>query len=235
MDGHRFDDLTRALAGRPSRRGVLRALAGGAAVAVGGRATAARAGQAKRPLCHATGDPARPYEVIDVAEPAWEAHLAHGDAPYLDCCPGDACPGPHDACGGGGVPGACGCTPKTLCEPGDTGPVDDGCGGELTCGCALTEADCPAGVDAAACACRVDECGPGASCPQGCYCIATTAGNRCHGGATIDCDQPCASSADCTDPIYPVCALRTFLPPFEAGVCGGGVSGGCTRLAVCLH
>src|SRR4051794_35701080 len=108
MDGSHFDDLARSLASDATRRGILRGLAGGVVAVLGRRAVAVGAAQTKQPLCHATGDPAHPYRVIEVAEPAWETHLAHGDAPYLGCCPGDVCPIAGETCGGGGVPGQCG-------------------------------------------------------------------------------------------------------------------------------
>ena len=93
MDGQRFDQLAKALAGGTSRRGALRGAAGGLAAALGLGARGARARQAKQRLCHATGDPANPYVVINVAKPAWETHVAHGDTPHVDCCVDADCPG----------------------------------------------------------------------------------------------------------------------------------------------
>lgn len=85
MEKHVFDDLSRSLASASSRRSAMKAIAGGlSAVILGGRPALSQ--PAKAPLCHATGDPANPYVVVEVAEPAWDKHLAHGDTPYIDCC-----------------------------------------------------------------------------------------------------------------------------------------------------
>ncbi|MCC7023173.1 MAG: hypothetical protein IT338_10105 [Thermomicrobiales bacterium] len=55
MDDHRFDDLARAVAGGGSRRGLLRGLAGAAALLVAGRATKATAHHGRS----GPGDPCR--------------------------------------------------------------------------------------------------------------------------------------------------------------------------------
>src|SRR5215213_969450 len=102
MDGQHFDRMARRLATSASRRTVLRGLAAGLAGAAGLRALRAEAGQTKKPLCHATGDPAYPWVVISVAEPAWPTHYAHGDHAYDDCCADADCASPA-TCGGGGV------------------------------------------------------------------------------------------------------------------------------------
>jgi hypothetical protein len=112
MDGQRFDRMARILAGGVSRRAVLRGAAAGLAGAVGLRVSRAGAGQEKKPLCHATGDPAQPWVVIDIAEPAWQTHFDHGDHDFVDCCADADCTGEGQTCGGGGVAGQCGsCTP----------------------------------------------------------------------------------------------------------------------------
>ncbi len=102
MDGQRFDRMARRLAGGVSRRAVLRGAAAGLAAAAGLRAGRAGAGQTKKSLCHATGDPAHPWVVIDVAEPAWDSHVAHGDHAYVDCCADAECTAPA-TCGGDGA------------------------------------------------------------------------------------------------------------------------------------
>jgi hypothetical protein len=86
MDDTRFDCLAKLLATRAGRRGLLCGASGGLAAALGLRVRGVGAGQTRRLLCHATGDPARPWEVIDVAEPAWQTGLARGDTPYHGCC-----------------------------------------------------------------------------------------------------------------------------------------------------
>jgi hypothetical protein len=104
VDHHAFDQFTRAVAlPGATRRRFLRGMLGvGAAALVGNRARAVMAATTKKPLCHVTGDPNHPYEIITVAEPAWETHFAHGDTPYVNCCVDADCP-PVDAC----TPGAC--------------------------------------------------------------------------------------------------------------------------------
>src|SRR5690349_6325130 len=100
MDAHHFDKMTKLLANGMNRRRILRAAAG-LAGAAGLRALGAAAVQAKKPLCHATGDPANPWVVISVAEPSWPTHYAHGDHDFSDRCDDNACAAPQ-TCGGGG-------------------------------------------------------------------------------------------------------------------------------------
>jgi hypothetical protein len=118
VDQHVFDHFTRAVA-RPgsTRRGLLRgALALGATALIGGRARAALAGQEKMPLCHVTGDPANPYEVITVAGPSWDTHFAHGDKPYAGCCLDADC-ATGETCGDDGACAPTGaCTVDADCE-----------------------------------------------------------------------------------------------------------------------
>lgn len=55
---------------------------------------------------------------------------------------GTVCCGGYDYCGGGGVAGKCGCTPKK-CEADSCGTFSDGCGGTVSCGtCASTFDTC---------------------------------------------------------------------------------------------
>jgi hypothetical protein len=91
MDAHGFDDLTRSFARGLTRRHVLRGLGGGLIATLGLARTPAAAQQTKQSLCHATGDPANPWVVITIAEPAWPTHFAHGDTPYVDCCADAEC------------------------------------------------------------------------------------------------------------------------------------------------
>jgi hypothetical protein len=92
MDPTQFDGLTKALAAGVSRRRILHGLAVGAVGAVAGLPhQPALAQQTKQAICHHTGDPENPYVVIEVAEPAWATHYAHGDTPYVDCCTNADC------------------------------------------------------------------------------------------------------------------------------------------------
>ena len=122
MDGQRFDAMARAMANGMDRRGLLRGAAGGAAAVLGLRAAGTRAKQAKQAFCHRTGNPAKPYVVITVAKPAWKAHLAHGDHPFVDCC-ADADCAADEAC----QDGACGCA------GGSGGPLGSPCNGDREC------------------------------------------------------------------------------------------------------
>jgi hypothetical protein len=134
MDGQRFDEMAKDMARGMNRRRMLRGMGGVIAAAVALRTHGIGAQQAKQALCHFTGSADNPWQVITVAEPAWDTHFAHGDHVYVDCCDDGACAG-FDTCGGGGTKGKCGCTAKTVCADGDIGNVEDGCGGWLECGC----------------------------------------------------------------------------------------------------
>lgn len=134
MDGQRFDALTRLVAAGTSRRRFAAGLAGALATAVlGARRTVAE--KAKTRLCHATGDPANPYLVIEVAPSAAADHLGHGDFAYTNCCTDAACAAPQ-TCGGGGVAGTCGCTPDNAaaCAGRACGAATNNCGQTVACG-----------------------------------------------------------------------------------------------------
>jgi len=170
-----------------SRRQLMRMLGGGLVGALAVGPQGARAAQEKKAFCHATGDPANPYTVITVAEPAWEMHLDHGDKPYVNCCLDTDCPG-DETCGGLGVPGECGgCSTRTTCaaEGVACGPIPDGCGGQLECG----------------------SCGGGDLCngPETCT------GGQCQPGAPVLCPEPsdscyvapaCDLTSGCGEPTY---------------------------------
>ena len=178
MDGQRFDDLTRVLAIGVSRRGVLRGMAGVLATALGLRTVRARAQQVKQPLCHATGDPANPYVVIEVAEPAWETHFGHGDTPYVDCCTdGD--------CGSGGAccNGTCIDTTVDLSNCG-------GCGMACTTAVSNATATCAGGVCGFACTGSLTACGE--------TCIDTGTNLANCGGCGVTCTPPANATATCT-------------------------------------
>jgi hypothetical protein len=175
MDAQRFDRFTRRLARAGSRREFLQFGASVPVVALVGKGRSKPASletEAKVTLCHKPGTPES--EVITVADSAVAAHFEHGDIVRVDCCPGDTCLDPFASCGGGGVPGRCGCTPTT-CEALklSCGTADDGCGGEVDCGpCCLP----------ATCADLGDACG---QVPDGCE-------------GTLDCG-PCCDRQTCED------------------------------------
>ena len=166
MDGQRFDHLTRALAGGTSRRTVIRGMGAGLAAAVGLRASRAKAGQVKKPLCHFTGSATTPWTVIEVAEPAWQTHYSHGDHDYIDCCDDTACNAPQ-TCGGGGVEGQCG---AACAANGSTCATNGGCCSGICQGgaCAATVAGtCPPGGNVC------DDFSPNICADHACYCYQT--------------------------------------------------------------
>ncbi len=133
MDGQRFDSLARAMATATSRRDVLLgALAGGFGALIGGGRRAGAKPQ-KVAICHFTDDPAHPYEVISVAQPAVQAHLGHHDSllSEVECCTNADCddgdPCTYDVCGT--MTRICYHDPIPTCAP-----CGDGCGGESCCG-----------------------------------------------------------------------------------------------------
>jgi hypothetical protein len=154
MDGQKFDSFTKNLADSISRRGMLKALLGGAA---GGAAAAlrSRGGQAadKVFICHNTGSTTNPQVLIEVSVNAIKAHKAHGDLIGVDVssdpfncgncgvvCPGDACN--TAVCSAG----KCSTTPVN-CDDGDVCTTDTcdpvtGCAHAPVANCCHTDADC---------------------------------------------------------------------------------------------
>lgn len=179
MDAQRFDDLTRTMASGATRRGVLRGLVGGMAAMLGLRTVGGHAQQAKQPLCHFTGNPENPFEVIEVAEPAWETHFGHGDHPFIDCCLDADCLGAGETCGGGGTPGQCGAPVSNTCQY----PI-------TTCedfnACQYGDPTCPGA------------CG---TFPEFCRCLTTIEGDTfCFGGEVPGLEQAaCESTSECQD------------------------------------
>jgi len=94
-------------------------------------------------------------------------------------CDATSC-APPLSCGGGGIPGACGCTPTTCVAAGATcGSIADGCGGELACGaCADPQQACVNNT------CQA--CGSTAECGSDRICVA---------GACRACDVSCTGTA----------------------------------------
>ena len=190
MDEQRFDRLAKALATAMPRRTLLRGAAAGLAGAVGLRAARAGAGQPKRPLCHATGDPASPWVVISVADPAQPAHLAHGDHAYVDCCADADCAAPQ-TCGGGGTAGACGAPTTTTTPTPTTTTTPTPTPGRIPCS---SPADCPAGCGCDYAYGRLEEgmscfeatsgdCWNMIPCPKGELCFSGPCGVYCPPGA----------------------------------------------------
>jgi len=111
--------------------------------------------------------------------------VCNGNGQCVGCVNDTTCTSPA-TCGGGGMPTACGCTPKTCAQLGATcGAVPDGCGGTLNCNSGTkngneTDVDCGGGM------------GCGLLCAQGKKC---TKGADCQSGACVDgvcCNTPCS-------------------------------------------
>ena len=159
MDARRFDDLILSVATGVNRRRLLRGMGGVLGLAIAARRSAAGAEQQKRALCHWTGDPANPWTVIDVAEPAWQTHLDHGDGPYVDCCTDGDCEQGSVCCDGQCTvtPFSCG---ATVCGP------DEWCNSDL--------GEC---FPSQSCFAAYNNCsGMGACIPQDGTCLCTVIG-----------------------------------------------------------
>jgi hypothetical protein len=144
LDGHRFDRLTQSLATGVSRRGLLRGAGGTLGLATAARLGTARAATAKQALCHQTGDPAKPWVIVEVSGKALNDHLAHGDTPYVDCCGNADCGQGSTCCAGqcAVYPLSCGtdvCTWEEFCNTcsGTSGycnpELADGCQPRVSC------------------------------------------------------------------------------------------------------
>lgn len=136
------------------------------------------------------------------------------------------------ACAGGACQaGACVCSPLTCASAGRCGPLADGCGGSLGCGCAETTAP----------VCHDGVCGLcAAACPAACLnCFSRPDGSTTCGAGAVGsgCSEPCLADADCPA-AHPVCVATitdiatTFVTSF-ATFCGGGVVGTCHKVSAC--
>jgi hypothetical protein len=204
-------------------------------------------------ICHAAGGQRVPLRIATAA--CIEAHAQHADdriAPDGDCGP-DACL-PSDApcddtlgccgpfsCGGGGVPGVCGCRPFTCASLGRVcGAADDGCGGVLDCGsCGSGQACNGAGQCAGACdfttnaSCGVTSCCQSDHLHESVCCgkismLVTrtcTGAGTCVGGGTY---PNCATAVHCPDGSWPLANPTGTVGC--ANPCGPVGPGGC---AVC--
>lgn len=176
MDGSRFDSLARMLAASGSRRRLVGGLVAGALGLVERRGADATA-------CRAVGASCREH-----------SNCCSGLCGPRDAtgrrrcgCQIDADCGAFQACGGGGVPGQCGCIPNCAGTCGGT----DGCGGTCPGQCAEGRTCLSNGTCAVPCPnggndCTVLGCG---------QCFSTSDGNVCGiAGDTGPCDH---SNDDC--------------------------------------
>ena len=209
-DGHRFDELAKALAGTASRRGVVGGLAALAAGLVGARAAGAQTcppGRVSRRgvgcVCKATGRP--PIGGVCPC-PAGQSDAGDGRG-CLACRDDDECPA-SDACTSYAcVAGACAGT-RTVCDDGTGRCTTKAC--DPATGCVCTPIDCNDNN-----LCTTDTCDPGTGCRHtpivcssgqcdaliGCVCTADdhcATGSACfHGGCFLL--NPSGTSTFCFD------------------------------------
>jgi len=123
MEGKNFDQLIKRLSTDTARRrvlggmiGVTAALVTGAAVLEAKPGNGKGKGQQKVTICHyqGTNDDGTPkYKALTLGAPGAENHLKHHDqdTPFVDCCPGDECPGATECLTASCDEGACSTTP----------------------------------------------------------------------------------------------------------------------------
>ena len=199
MDGRRFDDLTKALAGGATRRRVLRGALGGAAgavLALLGRGRGAEAG------------PPRPAGATCIRNEHCASGVCDPRTRRCTCTPVTACPAGQtcgtapDGCGQTLTCGPACCQPTTCAAAGkNCGPLDAGCGVQLQCGECTAPLTCGGGVQAGVCGCTPE--------PDATFCtpgICNRPTNNC--GQTVVCgctDRQTCSDGTCCGAIYQSC------------------------------
>jgi hypothetical protein len=188
MDGHRFDNIARALAGGTSRRSVLKGLVGGLAGVVALRATHTSAQTPCQTsddcgarqfccrgacydfgitICHATGSSSNPYTSITISNNGLAGHCDHTNDLIL--APGEGCP-------------TCVAEPiSTTCAGVACGSATNNCGDTV---------ECP------------NTCGACEMCSDTNACVASGAacGESCCDNSQQCCDDVCIDAgACCTD------------------------------------
>ena len=181
MDGSRFDDLTRALGRKSTRRRTLAGIAG----VVSGGLFARQANARTLTICHATGDSESPYESLEVSQEEFNLHARHGDYLRVECCADSDCSSLDGVC----VSSACQsgyCV--QLPAPSGTACEDGTCDGAFTCHSQLSTPGMLCGSD--------DDCRGGRVCVNhGCFHPCST---------DLDCPAGCQDHARCT----PLCENR---------------------------
>jgi hypothetical protein len=202
MDERSFDDLTRNVANRMSRRGVLRGLIGGAAALAGLKATNTIAAD-KTTICHFPPENPANVQIISVGNPSLPDHFAHGDMVYGECCFASEC---------APVIGECsvlvGCladvgSPSSCVYSDDPAACGGGnvCDGQLTCSNGACVPGEPLDCSGIGDQCNAGRCDPDIGCylePLGSETSCNNGTGTCSGGSCI---QTCQAtfSCDCSD------------------------------------
>lgn len=191
MDGPRFDSLTRSLAGRPSRRGMLRALGAGLAAVAGlaahGQADAAKGTGGGKPQGRcATGQTNCRGDCVNIQK----------DPNHCGAC-NTICP-PDETC----YQGACTVCedPAAACGAQSCGSVETNCGTVHCTACADSGRTC---LSNGTCA---TPCFLGAGCHEVCTCIGhfPAVGTVCGFGTATGATE-CGNDDDC--PAGSFCAV----------------------------
>lgn len=199
MDDRRFDAFTKHLAETPSRRRVLKGLAGGIAggllVRLGAAGTAAAKCAAPNVRCRGVCCPAPTNGTATCADRTCGIACNSGYVPCNGACvPGNCCTNADcafpDTCGGGGVTNVCG---HIACVNG-TCPAGQDCLND-TCSChfnpCASDSDCVFGTEST---CQAG--GNGLSC----CCIPNGAGNCAPGPNGSCCSGYCDTNNLCAAP-----------------------------------
>lgn len=241
MDADRFDALTRFLANRPSRRQVLRGLAGGLTAGLLSR-------QAGAADCKAAGKPCSKGDQccsgLCAPPPTGQTSVAHSGSVCCDtgqvidpsgaCCIPDptsatctgVCGPQTNNCGQSVDCGPC-CTPKTCADaPSQCGSLDDGCGDTITCDCDACQT-CSSGTCVPVACTALDECHNAGTCDPGtgsCSNPPAPNGTTCSNGQCLDGACVTSCTPDCTGK----CGGA-------ADGCGGTCPGGCGSCETCQN
>ena len=129
MEGKHFDQVIKRLGTGSSRRHVVSGVIGATAALLTGAAVLEAApgkgkgkGQTKVTICHYQGtkkDGTPKYKALKLGEPGAQNHLANHelDTAYVNCCPGDECPGATECLTASCEEGACTTTPVAVATP----------------------------------------------------------------------------------------------------------------------
>ncbi len=163
MEDARFDSLARTLSRVGTRRGTLAGLAGGLLLPL--LAADPMAAKARR---HDDGVHGENWRHKKCPHGLTKCTFKKGNKKKYRCvdmqtdpanCGAcrNVCP-QGKACGGGGTPGVCGCTPTTCAAEGkNCGDIPDGCGNSLNCGtCDGGNETCGGDGTSNVCGCRAD-------------------------------------------------------------------------------